>query len=205
VGLHTLPGSQYTGRVEVVDIGLPAGSESALKVELMTDEWIAGLLPEQPAESNKSTFGRVLVIAAGSYQRRAARRLRRARGRRAWCKRTSPSPIVAAGLDERYPLPDKEGGLSEKGVPEVQRVLEGFDVVLIGPGLGGRARTLEFVRALLFSLKEGTPTATVVDADALNILGGVRLARVAAPFSSRHPESCDASPARASPKSRPIA
>ena len=49
--------------------------------------------------------------------------------------------IVAAGLVEAtyLPLPDKEGGLTEKGVPEVLRVLEGFDVMLIGPGLGGRS------------------------------------------------------------------
>ena len=65
--------------------------------------------------------------------------------------------IVAAGLVEAtyLPLPDKEGGLSEKGVADVLRVLEGYDVMLIGPGLGGRSQTLEFVRSLLFSLKEG--------------------------------------------------
>ncbi|HUT77941.1 MAG TPA: NAD(P)H-hydrate dehydratase, partial [Polyangia bacterium] len=180
VGLHTLPGSKYAGRVEVVDIGLPAGSESALKVDLMTDEWIARLLPERPLDSNKSTFGRVLVVAGSENYIGAVRLVAAAAGRvgaglvTVACPQ-SIHPIVAAGLVEAtyLPLPDKEGGLAEKGVPEVLRVLEGFDVMLIGPGLGGRGRTLEFVRTLIFSLKEGTPATTVVDADALNILGGV--------------------------------
>jgi ADP-dependent NAD(P)H-hydrate dehydratase / NAD(P)H-hydrate epimerase len=191
VGLHTLPGSQYAGRVEVVDIGLPAGSESALKVDLMTDEWIASLLPERPLDSNKSTFGRVLVVAGSENYIGAVRLAASAAGRigaglvTVACP-ASIHPIVAAGLDEAtyLPLPDKEGGVAEKGVPEVLRVLEGFDVMLIGPGLGGRARTLEFVRTLLFSLKPGTPATTVVDADALNILGGVPgwAARVTVPL-----------------------
>ena len=191
VGLHTLPGSQYAGRVEVVDIGLPANSEAALKVDLMTDEWIAGLLPERPLNSNKSTFGRVLVIAGSENYIGAVRLAAAAAGRVGAGLVTVACPqcihsIVAAGLVEAtyLPLPDKEGGLSEKGVAEVLRVLEGFDVMLIGPGLGGRPRTLEFVRALLFSLKEDTPISTVVDADALNILGGVPgwAARVAVPL-----------------------
>jgi len=191
VGLHTLPGSQYAGRVEVVDIGLPAGSEYALKVDLMTNEWIAGLLPERPLQSNKSTFGRVLVVAGSENYIGAVRLAASAAGRVGAGLVTVACPqcihsIVAAGLVEAtyLPLPDKDGGLSEKAVPEVQRVLEGFDVMLIGPGLGGRPRTLEFVRTLLFSLKEGTPTATVVDADALNILGGVPgwAARINAPL-----------------------
>ncbi len=180
IGLHTLPGSQYAGDVEVVHIGLPGAAESSLKVELMTDEWVAGLLPQRPLDSNKSTFGRVLVVA-GSENYIGAVRLAAAAAGRAGAGLVTVAcpqsilPIVAAGLVEAtyLPLPDKEGGLSERGVADVLRVLEGYDVMLIGPGLGGRSRTLEFVRSLLFELKEGTPAATVVDADALNTLGGV--------------------------------
>jgi ADP-dependent NAD(P)H-hydrate dehydratase / NAD(P)H-hydrate epimerase len=180
VGLHTLPGSQYAGEVEVVDIGLPAAAESALKVDLMTHEWVAGLLPARPAESNKSTFGRVLIVAGSENYIGAVRLAAAAAGRIGAGLVTVACPqsiyaIVAAGLDEStyLPLPDKEGGISEKAVVDVLSVLDGFDVMLIGPGLGGRSRTQEFVRSLLFSLKEGTPAVTVVDADALNILGGV--------------------------------
>jgi hydroxyethylthiazole kinase-like uncharacterized protein yjeF len=45
-------------------------------------------------------------------------------------------------------------------------------VLLLGPGLGSRGRTQEFVRSLLFSLKEARLTV-VVDADGLNTLAGV--------------------------------
>jgi ADP-dependent NAD(P)H-hydrate dehydratase / NAD(P)H-hydrate epimerase len=180
VGLHALPGSEYAGRVEVVDIGLPAGSESAIKVELMTDDWIASLLPERPLNSNKGTFGRVLIIAGSENYIGAVRLAAIAAGRVGAGLVTVACPqsihgIVASSLVEAtyLPLPDREGGLSEKGVPEILRVLDGYNVMLIGPGLGGRSKTMEFVHSLLFSLKKGTPISTVVDADALNILGGV--------------------------------
>jgi hydroxyethylthiazole kinase-like uncharacterized protein yjeF len=180
VGLHTLPGSQYAGRVEVVDIGLPEGSEESLRVELMTDDWIAGLLPERPAESNKGSFGRVLAVAGSENYIGAVRLAAQAAGRVGAGLVTIACPqciqaIVAAGIDEAtyLPLPDKDGGVSEKAVPDVLRALQTYDVLLIGPGLGGRPRTLEFVQTLLFSLKEDMPKASVVDADALNILGGV--------------------------------
>ena len=184
VGLHTLPGSQYAGHVEVVDIGLPA-SESALKVDLMTDEWVASLLPKRPLNANKSTFGRVLVIGGSENYIGAVRLAAAAAGRvgaglvTVACPRCI-HPIVAAGLIEAtyLPLPDKEGGLSEKGVPEVLRIIDSFDIVLIGPGLGGRSRTQEFVRSLLFTLKaevtgKKSNLTVVVDADGLNILAGV--------------------------------
>ena len=180
VGLHTLPGSQFAGRVEVVDIGLPPGAEALTKVELMTGERIAGLLPTRPFNANKSTFGRVLVIAGSENYTGAVRLAATAAGRVGAGLVTVACPrciheIVASNLVEAtfLPLPDKEGGLSEKGVAEVLRVMEGFNVILLGPGIGGRSRTLEFVRSLLFTIKQGTPITIVVDADGLNILGGV--------------------------------
>ena len=40
VGLHTLPGAEYAGQVEVVDIGLPAAAVDALPVELLNARWV---------------------------------------------------------------------------------------------------------------------------------------------------------------------
>ena len=63
IGLHLLPGSEYAGQVEVLDIGLERYAGETIKTELLTAEWARSRLPERPSESNKGTFGRVLIVA----------------------------------------------------------------------------------------------------------------------------------------------
>src|SRR3990170_505126 len=48
VGLHLLPGSQSTGRVEVVDIGIPQALGESIQTELMSQRWARETLPERP-------------------------------------------------------------------------------------------------------------------------------------------------------------
>src|SRR5207253_1127778 len=57
VGLHTLPGAQYAGRVEVVDIGISPEFGSSIQTELMTASWARSTLPERPPGAHKGTFG----------------------------------------------------------------------------------------------------------------------------------------------------
>ena len=179
IGLHTLPGSQYAGRVEVVDIGLPRGAEATTKVELMTEEWVADHLPERPLNANKGTFGRVLVVAGsenyvGSVHLAAAASARVGAGLVTVACPRSIQGMVATGLLEAtyLPLLERDGGITEKALTEVMGALEDYRVLLIGPGLSRRSRTQEFVRSLLFSLKSDGRLTVVVDADALNTLAG---------------------------------
>ena len=81
-------------------------------------------------------------------------------------------PIIASGLTEAtyLPLPEEEGGLARRAADLVLRAVEGYDVLLVGCGLGQRGATQSFVRALLFSLAGEPPPAVVVDADGLNAL-----------------------------------
>ena len=45
VGLHTLPGAQYAGRVEVVDVGISPEFGSSIQTELMTASWARSRSP----------------------------------------------------------------------------------------------------------------------------------------------------------------
>jgi NAD(P)H-hydrate epimerase len=73
VGLYTLPGSEYAGKVQVIDIGLPKGAERDVTVELPGSTWVRDRLPARPLDGNKGTFGRVLVVAGSDSYVGAAR------------------------------------------------------------------------------------------------------------------------------------
>jgi NAD(P)H-hydrate epimerase len=175
VGLHTLPGAGYAGRVEVVDIGLPADAVEALPVELLNARWVRERLPERPAGANKGSFGRVLVVAGSKLYVGAARlaalgALRSGAGLVTVACPASVQPLIAGGLTEAtyLPLADDGGFIAAAAAVEVARALDVYDVLLVGPGLGQGPGPESFVRQLLCSLPDAMPV--VIDADGLNAL-----------------------------------
>lgn len=176
VGLHTLPGAEYAGRIEVIDIGLPKDAIDALPVELLNARWVRERLPSRPAGANKGTFGRVLAVAGsqlyvGAPRLAAAGALRAGAGLVTIACPASVQPLVASGLAEAtyLPLPDRAGFVSGAAVVEVARALENYDVLLVGPGLGQGAAQDSFLRQLLYSLPADGPPV-LIDADGLNAL-----------------------------------
>jgi len=186
VGLHTLPGAEYAGRVEVVDIGLPKDAVEALPVELLNARWVRERLPTRPASANKGTFGRVLVVAGSKLYVGAARlaalgALRSGAGLATVACPASVQALVAAGMSEAtyLPLPDQDGFVAAEAAVEVARALAGYDALLLGPGLGQGGQQEAFVRQLLCSLpvrQAGLPEdgpRVLIDADGLNNLSRV--------------------------------
>ncbi|HET8761641.1 MAG TPA: NAD(P)H-hydrate epimerase, partial [Nitrospiria bacterium] len=59
------PGSDHTGELRVVDIGIPqrAIDQAALPLSLFTETAAAACVPARPREGHKGTFGHVLVVA----------------------------------------------------------------------------------------------------------------------------------------------
>jgi NAD(P)H-hydrate epimerase len=171
IGLHVLPGSQYVGRVEVVDIGIPdagrpggaAGQGESLTyvgatIELMNDRWAREMLPARPLDAHKGDFGSALVVA-GSPQYTGAAYLACMGGLRAGagivtlaCAR-SIYPILAAKLTEATfePLDDSDGYLTAREASQVHRTLaeRPYQVLLVGPGLGQGGYPQAFMKALL--------------------------------------------------------
>ena len=189
VGLHTLPGSQYAGRVEVVDIGIPPEYGNSIKTEVLTAAWARSALPERPPGAHKGTFGSALIVA-GSPQYVGAAALSCTGALRVGpgivtlaCARAI-YPMLASKLTETTfePLEDKEGFLSAEEAYSVRRALSrsdgrpsgrGYEALLVGPGLAQHSYVVAFVRALLPMLTADDVKAVVIDADGLNNIAKV--------------------------------
>src|SRR5574340_787184 len=61
-GFFFFPGRSYMGELYVGDIGLPPALEQHLTTEMLTGKLSAQLLPQRPLESNKGTFGKVMLF-----------------------------------------------------------------------------------------------------------------------------------------------
>src|SRR3989475_10074484 len=181
VGLHTLPGSQYAGRVEVVDIGIPPEYGNSIKTEVLTAAWARSALPERPPGAHKGTFGSALIVA-GSPQYVGAAALSCTGALRVGpgivtlaCARAI-YPMLASKLTATTfePLEDKEGFLSAEEAYSVRRALSrGYKALLVGPGLAQQSYVVAFVRALLPMLTQDDVRAVVIDADGLNNIAKV--------------------------------
>ncbi|MEE8443064.1 MAG: NAD(P)H-hydrate dehydratase [Dehalococcoidia bacterium] len=176
IGHFTFPGASMTGQLEIVDIGIPAGLDGDISLELVTPELVRSLLPSRPLEAHKGSFGRLLVVAgsrryvgatilacSGAYRAGAGMvTLATARGVYA---------IAAASVVEatHIPLPETEaGGIGTGAASLVREALGEYAAMVVGCGLGQDRETQEFVQELLRqeSLPERMPV--VLDADALN-------------------------------------
>ena len=181
VGLHTLPGAQYAGRVEVVDIGITPEYGASIQTELLTAAWARSALPERPPGAHKGTFGSALIVA-GSPQYVGAAALSCTGALRVGpgivtlaCAR-SIYPMLASKLTETTfePLDDKDGFLSAEEAYSVRRALSrGYEALLVGPGLAQHSYVVAFIRALLPMLTADDVKAVVVDADGLNNIAKV--------------------------------
>lgn len=187
VGLHVLPASQYAGKVEVVDIGIPSSMASEVKTELLSRRWAQERLPARPADAHKGTFGSVMVVAGSPKYTGAAYlsctgALRSGAGIVTLACGESIHPILAAKLTETTfePLDDKDGVLTAHEAHSVIRAMErGYECLLVGPGIGEGGYQQAFLRGLLPALstepvrERRTLRAIVIDADGLNNLAKI--------------------------------
>jgi len=174
-GLHMLPGSELAGRIEVVDIGIPPGAADGVALELLSSAWVRPRLPARPAGGNKGTFGRVLVVAGSQWYVGAARLAAEACYRAGAGLVTIACPqrlqaMIAPALPEATWLPlDDAPALRPPATGAIVDALAGYDVLLIGPGLGQDPGVRDAIVAVLERVPENV-RACVVDADALNAL-----------------------------------
>lgn len=184
-GLYRGAGPAAAGRVAVVDIGIPGEDAGAVSLELMTAEGVRSILPRRPADANKGTFGRALVVAgSGSFIGAAVLTCRGAlRAGAGLVTLAAPAPLVAmvaGSLVEATYIPLRatpSGAIAKEAAEELRTRLDEYDAVAVGCGLGQEAETRAFLEGLLLgggqgpALREGVPV--VLDADALNILASM--------------------------------
>jgi NAD(P)H-hydrate epimerase len=133
-------------------------------------------LAPRPLESNKGSFGRVLVVAGSRGMSGAAVLCGSAalRGGAGLVRVAVPAevlPLVAAGNPcyMTAPLPaDEEGRFAGEAADPLLRLAEGFTVLAVGAGLGRSAALTYLVSAVV----ERAAVPVVLDADGLNALAG---------------------------------
>jgi hydroxyethylthiazole kinase-like uncharacterized protein yjeF len=199
-GLLHFPAANYTGRLEVGDIGLPEDFKELrdIKAAALFRHDLRGKLPKRPRDAHKGTFGTAMIVA-GSVNYIGAAHLA---GMAAY---RSGVGLVRMGVIERVQsalagslveatwvlVPDEEGVITEEAVDIVYENLDKVTALLVGPGFGTDERTQKFIgklfalhkgkkkgRQIGFVVEEQKPSVSmekilppmVIDADALNLL-----------------------------------
>lgn len=139
----------------------------------LNHERVLNILPDRDQDAHKGNFGKILLLCGsrgytGAAYLAAMGALRSGAGLVFLGVPESIYQIEAVKLNEAivFPLPDEEGKLSKKAIPEILERLPKLDAVLIGPGLGQGMGVFETVKAVLQSAQ----CPVVIDADGINVL-----------------------------------
>src|SRR6266568_2609231 len=181
-GFFFFPGRDYMGKLFVGDIGLPPEMERDLKMEMLTGDLVHSLLPPRPLNSNKGTFGKVMLYCGsppypGSAYLAGNGAGRVGAGLVTLAVTEQMLPIYASAFHEgTFVLLPEESEESIERANKLINSLDGYRALLIGPGLGQSAYTLEVILQVLEALRampdEQRPHL-VVDADGLNNLSAL--------------------------------
>ena len=175
-GLYRFPGAEYTGAIEVLDIGIPGGLDSNIGFDLMTDEWARSTLPDRPLSGHKGTFGKALIVGGSRNYVGAPYLAATAAGRVGAGLVTLAIPeslqmaVAAKAVEPTYlPLTEVSPGVpSPSAAGMIAEQASGYQALLVGPGIGQADSTREMAAKLL--LQSGLRPPIVVDADGLNVL-----------------------------------
>jgi hydroxyethylthiazole kinase-like uncharacterized protein yjeF len=176
IGMVRGRGPEVTGRVIVEPIQFdPAilDGGDVRTAALLPDE-VARLLPHRPHDGNKGTFG-LCLVAAGSEAMPGAAVLATLGALRSGCglvRAFAPGSVRAAlaihAPEALLPLPSDPLAAGHQPVDPTRwnALLHKTDSIVIGPGMS----TATGARDLLYQVLEKGHVATVIDADALNMI-----------------------------------
>ncbi len=171
VGCLLFPGANYAGTIYIEEIGF-ATKEEELSKRFYFDKKPEHLFPVRKADSNKGTYGKVLIIAgckdmsgATYFAAKAAYRMGAGLVR----------IITAAENREilQYQLPEAilttyttKEELTKQEEASIEEAIQWANVILIGPGLGRSNISALLVQMVLKSCQ----VPLVIDADGLNMI-----------------------------------
>jgi hydroxyethylthiazole kinase-like uncharacterized protein yjeF len=170
-----------TGALEVRQIGSPAELVEELghgELRWASAEEFARLPLVRGADSNKGTFGHVLLVAGSRGKSGAAvlagrMALRAGAGLVTIATPAVVLPVVAAAQAEYMTVPlqaTRAGTVALKNVQgeRWKKIEKGKSILAIGPGLGTEAQTQQCLRTMVRS----TELPVILDADGLNAFDG---------------------------------
>jgi len=181
-GFFFFPGRAYTGDLHVGDIGLPPELEQGLQTEMLAGKLAQSLLPPRPLDSNKGTFGKVMLFCGsppypGSAFLAGNAALRAGAGLVTLAVTEQMHPIYATAMHEvTFALLPGEQSESFEQSSALIKHLEGYRALLMGPGLGQSAHTREVMLQILEHLRsqsESQRPRLLIDADGLNNLSAL--------------------------------
>ncbi len=170
-GHYLLPGREHAGRLQIVDIGIPASVDRALGIDIFANIpalW-RSCFPSRAAASHKYSHGHALVLggpmrSSGAARLAARAALRAGAGLVTVLCPAAALPVYAASLTTIMIDPFKDQAEFAAALSDPRR-----NVILLGPGAGIGEPLRERVLASLAANK-----ATVLDADALTSFTDMR-------------------------------
>ena len=173
-----LPGKEFCGKTEVVDIGIPheVRAQVAQNCFLTSEEMVFSSIRKRPRFSNKGTFGKLLCITGssnfpGASVLSALGAMKSGAGITTVATTEKVISMIAGRIPEAtfLPLPENpDGTISAEAKEKILPFLENVDAVLIGCGLGRGKDIGEIVEFVL----ENANCTVVIDADGLNCISG---------------------------------
>src|ERR1700722_720832 len=169
--------SLTNGRTCVAQIGSPPEAiVSSLQLHVITPSDFAPLIGPRPTDSNKGSYGHVLVVGgsrgkAGSVAMAGMAALRAGAGLATVATAESVLPTVAGFHPELMTellVETAEGTISAMAIERLDTLMKGKSILAIGPGISRFPETSDLVRTLV--RKGGVPI--VLDADGLNAFEG---------------------------------
>ncbi|MGZ3677391.1 MAG: NAD(P)H-hydrate epimerase, partial [Ktedonobacterales bacterium] len=151
VGLLLFPGADYVGELQVGGIGLPDDMPITTGLELLDAALVRSMLPKRPLDSNKGTFGKVMVVAGSSLYIGAAYLAAAACGRIGaglvtLATTADRAPTYAMKLAEAtYHLLPPESAPPQARAQSILDALTDYKALVVGPGLGQDEATGAFL------------------------------------------------------------
>ena len=183
IGQFSGKGAEYSGDVQVQDIGIPKELTERLYtgVQTVDREFVAWALPRRPVDGHKGTFGKLLAVG-GSVGFTGAPWLMAESAVRSGCglvylgvpesiwaveaaKCVSPMPFPLSENDEITGIKELS---SKNAFRQIEEKMAGCSVLALGPGMG-RSHGAE---RLVWELLRKTEKPVVLDADGINALEG---------------------------------
>jgi hydroxyethylthiazole kinase-like uncharacterized protein yjeF len=182
LGFFFFPGRDYIGKLYVGSIGLPATMGQHLTTEMLTAQSVHCMLPKRSLNSNKGTFGKVMLFCGslpypGSAYLAGSAAARVGGGLVTLAVTEKMLPVYASSFHEATfaILPEEQAESFERSKALISH-LPGYRTLLLGPGLGQSPNTREVILQTLEFLRsqpEEKRPRLIIDADGLNNLSAL--------------------------------
>ncbi|MBI3195743.1 MAG: NAD(P)H-hydrate dehydratase [Ignavibacteriae bacterium] len=175
-GLTLNQGRNYSGQLEVVDIGVPTDLSVVGKFQtyIIEQKDVQAKLPVRPYNAHKHSVGKIFVLAGsvgltGAAAMVSESAMKAGAGAVVLGTPKSVYSILAKKLTEVMTEPldaTDEGSLSQTSLLAIEKHLQWSDVFVLGPGLSRNKETQRLIQHLVST----STKPMLIDADGLNAI-----------------------------------